>query len=313
MESLIKLQATSDSRLVKNIKRKRDLVLAGDPSHERISATILCDSGVMWGAFGGGVVTGLEECGLTNVFDYAVGVSAGAPNLAYFLARQTRLGTAIYYEDLVDNQFINFTRIKKVVDLDLLEEVFRGERGHKKLDVDAVKSSRTKLLIAVTNSQNGQREFIDTQDPKVDVVSAIKASCAIPIVYNRSVEINGVEYSDGNSAAPLPIDYAIDNLKSDNILVILQKPFNYQSGVITKLIEFILARKFIRNPEVRQAFVSRHSNSFKILEDLDHLDNSINVGFIAMESADVSKYSMNSQKLRNLAMLGEQKAMEIFG
>lgn len=106
----INLRATPDSEVVKNFKRKKDLLGRGDLRHETIKTAIIADGGVMLGAFGGGVVTGLQETGFCEVADYAVGVSAGADDLAYFIAGQSRIGTSIYYEDLIEGRFIDLLR-----------------------------------------------------------------------------------------------------------------------------------------------------------------------------------------------------------
>lgn len=310
------IKVSPESKVVKNIKLKRDLLRGGNSEHEAIRTCLICDSGIMLGVFGGGIVTGLEESDLTETFDCAIGPSAAGPNIAYFLAGQSRLGTSIYYEDLPDNKFIDFKRVWKIADLDLLEAVFRGERGHKRLNVDLVKASRTKFLIAVTNAKTGQGEFINAQDPAVDVVTALKASCAIPIAYNRTVNISGQEYSDGASSLPLPIDYAINELDCNNILVILQRPYGYMPSKHSVL-EAIMARLYMRSAssELRRAFLTRHQRFARILNSLWNYsseNSSVNIGVIGLDRYPFSKYSMNKQKLKSLADLGTQKTLEIF-
>lgn len=313
MENELSIAATPESLVVQNIKNKRDLLLKNSTEHEKIKTALICDSGLMLGVFGGGVVTGLEECGLTETFDYAIGVSAGAPNSAYFLSGQTRLGTSIYYEDLVDNKFIDFKRLRKIADLDLLEKVFRGEKGNKRLEVEAVKSSRSKLLIAVTNAKTGTNEFIDCQDSSVDIVSAIKASCAIPIIYNQTININGVEYSDGNASEVIPIFYAANELGCNNILVILQRPFDYHPNGFYKIGESLMANITMRNsPNLRKGFLSRHDRFTRVMDELSDLNSEVNIGFIGIGKTKVSKYSMNRTELEGLANLGREKALEVF-
>jgi len=60
----------------------------------------------------GGQVIALEEAGLSDAFDIAVGVSTGAPIAAYFLAQQSVLGTSIYYEECTTPQFISLSRMR---------------------------------------------------------------------------------------------------------------------------------------------------------------------------------------------------------
>ena len=56
--------------------------------------------GSMAGVFGAGVVTRLQEENFYKHIKVAYGASAGAFNLAYFLAKQSELGSKIYWEDL---------------------------------------------------------------------------------------------------------------------------------------------------------------------------------------------------------------------
>lgn len=312
----INLRATADSTVVKNIKLKRDLLADNSCEHKQIKTALLCGDGIMWGAFGIGVLAGMEKSDLTDTFDCAIGVSAGAANLAYFLACQSELGASIYFEDLPENKFIDFKRFKKMADIDLLEEVFRGERGSKRLDVDRVKSSRTKLFVSVTNTITGEGELIDIQDPNIDVVTALKASSAMPVAYNRTVTINGQEYSDGASGLPLPINYAINELGCNNILIILHRPYGFVINRRTEIIENILSRVYMghTNPLLRAAFLSRHKKYAKILRNLWDYSNQtgVNIGVISLEDSSISRFSMDKEKLKNLATYGTQQALRVF-
>jgi len=61
----------------------------------------LCiEGGAMRGVVGAGMVTGLEELGLTRAFDAVYGSSAGAICGAYFLASQAAIGASIYSENI---------------------------------------------------------------------------------------------------------------------------------------------------------------------------------------------------------------------
>ena len=59
--------------------------------------------GVMAGIFGAGVVTSLEEENAYPFIEAVYGSSAGVMIAAYFLASQSKLGSSIFYEDLLNN------------------------------------------------------------------------------------------------------------------------------------------------------------------------------------------------------------------
>ena len=86
----------------------------------------------MRGVISAGMVSALETLGLTHAFDGIYGSSAGAINAAYFLAGQAAVGTAIYYEDINNRQFIDLRRAltgRPIVDLGfLLDDVARQRK-----------------------------------------------------------------------------------------------------------------------------------------------------------------------------------------
>lgn len=114
-----------DKVVIENILHKRHLLEIADNFHKEIKTCLIITGGGQAGAFSGGVVLGLEKLGLSDVFDFVIGVSAGAAAGMYLLSHQAELGTSIYYEDNVKNKFINFLRLRKIMDIDSLEVVFK--------------------------------------------------------------------------------------------------------------------------------------------------------------------------------------------
>lgn len=315
--------ATSESQVVQNIKLKRDLLQKGDPEHKKFQTAIICGSGIMLGVFGGGVVTGLEKLGMVNkddkgkdVFDYAIGVSAGSPNLAYFLSGQSEVGTSIYYEELTGTDFINYFRLSKIVDLDYLESVFR-ERP-KQLDTTAIYDSRTRLLITATDATTGIGKFFDIKaDALVDIISAVKASLAMPISYNKTVSINGREYCDAGASLPLPIDYAINKLGCTDILVVLHKPYGSKRSKKSQFIEAALAIFYLRKctPEFRKAFLSRGERYNRVINKLWNNGYSglgARVSVVCFDKQPVGALCQDGKKLKALARQGEKQILEVF-
>lgn len=63
---------------------------------------IVIEGGAMLGVFGAGVVTSFQQADMYGRVHSVYGASAGAHDLAYFLAaqkdsRQTKIGSSIYY------------------------------------------------------------------------------------------------------------------------------------------------------------------------------------------------------------------------
>ena len=84
----------------------------------------LCiEGGAMRGVIAGGMLTALEDLGLSSAFDAVYGSSAGAIGATYFLSRQASLGVRIYTEDINNRRFANRARLflgEPIVNLSVL-------------------------------------------------------------------------------------------------------------------------------------------------------------------------------------------------
>jgi len=117
---------------------------------------LIVQGGAMRGVVGGGMGTALEQLiGSSNPFDVMYGTSAGAYTECYVQARQAKLGTSVYYEDLIRDIFINpknFIRGKPVVNMYPLAEVIRDK---KRLNAELIVNSPTPIHIYATNVKDG--------------------------------------------------------------------------------------------------------------------------------------------------------------
>ncbi|MBI3589012.1 MAG: patatin-like phospholipase family protein [Candidatus Liptonbacteria bacterium] len=304
-----------DSPIVGRLKTKAAMLASGDPAHQEIRPVLIVGGGGIRGAFSMGVLAGLEQTGLSSAFDTVISVSAGAPNCAYFLARQARLAVSVYTDDLTDNRFSNPWRLNKIVDIDYLVRVLRNV---KPLDVGAVCASRSDFLTAVT-SLAGEGSF---QDVKTfpDIFDPIKASMALPLLYNRPVSLNGVPYLDGAVTLPLPIRMAL-YLASTDILVLVNYPIDQPLGK-TPLLERLMSHFYFRHfPRAfAEAFLKRrkiYDQNMAILMasggKLRGARGTVNVGIIAPpREAMIGRLTKSRTKVHSLALTGAQTALDIF-
>jgi predicted patatin/cPLA2 family phospholipase len=249
---------------------------------------------------------GLELAGLHDVFDVVVGVSAGAANAAYLLSKQTIPGTSIYYEDLTDKRFINPFRMRKVVDIDYVEWVFRN---HKVLDLEAIRQSRSEFYTVAT-STNGDAHFINTKT--VDTVMALKASMAMPVLYNKPVEIGGDFYLDGVASACIPVEETIRKFQPTDLLIVMNTPLEKYPEKISLAERFatrLALRRFSR--ELRDGFLKRdvfHNQTIDILNN----GAGCNVAVICPDFM-ISKHTQNKKLLREVAVCGARRVWDVFG
>jgi predicted patatin/cPLA2 family phospholipase len=203
---------------------KRQLYRAGDIKHESTRTAVIASGGGMAGIFAAGVLYGLEQSDFSDVFDVAVGVSSGAASLAYFITRQAVTGRSIYTEDLAGNKFIKFQKGMPAVDVDYLEDIFRTK---KPLDVSTLVQSRTHLYVTVTDVETCEPVLLSAKKSG-DVISAVRASMAMPVRYNvrTPVSINGRLYMDGAISAPVPFAQLLDVYDPTDILIVLNRPLD---------------------------------------------------------------------------------------
>lgn len=181
----------------------------------------------MRGVRSAGGLLALESLGFTDLFDAVYGTSAGACNAAYFLASQAALSTTVYYRDINNLRFINLLRLHKLVDLDyVLDVVIARERP---LHVAKVLASRSKFFVTLLDSISGKGFLVDAQRSSVPLLTLLKASSALPIAYNRTVEVEGRACIDAGWSNLIPLGDAIEHRCTD-VLVLLTQPEVYRDS-----------------------------------------------------------------------------------
>jgi predicted patatin/cPLA2 family phospholipase len=164
--------------------------------------------GSMSGIFGAGAATALQELDLYDRIHSVYGISAGAHNAAYFLAEDTRLGSSIYYQDLINDAFIkkgrglqflsklilrlvnNNVKLEKLINMDHLISV---EKHQKKLNVEKISRSPINFYIRVFNVAEKKEEYLEG---KSDIFKKLLAGSAVVPFYPDLIEINSRLYAD---------------------------------------------------------------------------------------------------------------------
>lgn len=303
-----------DSKLIKNLLLKKELLRNGDKKHEDIRTALLILSGANLGAYGNGTTIALHLLGLADIFDVVVGVSTGAGIGGYYLGgeNQAFLSSSIYYTEFSGARFINYCHPRKIIDVNLISEVMR--RGRTKMDMEAIKKSRSKFFVGVTNAETGDGELIDAKNASPDVIAAIEASAAIPLGYNPPVVINQRSYYDGGVSMPCPIREVCEKFQPTDVLVLPNRPLRFGSQSFRKLRDHLFAAIALRNlsKPLRRAVVSRH-NRFDIGMNFVQNCNGINVGVLWPPDKGIHQLTRSSPKLRAAVQASVQQTLSIFG
>ncbi len=305
---ILKKENANNTPLVRNLLSKKKLLAKGSSGHAKIKTALIIGGGGMRAAFSAGALRGFEKSGMADVFDIVIGVSAGSPICAYFLSGQTELGISIYLEELSKNKFINFARVSKIMDIDYLDSVFRSV---KPLDQKHIRSSRSKFYVTVTDAKTGKGELLDMKDKKIDIIDAICASSALPIIYNRTITIKGRQYCDGAIGNGIPIDFVLQKGCTD-ILIILNNALGRKSNsapFFEKIFSHFYMRKF--SSDLRTATLARNQLYNRSLKTIQGITN-INIGILTPEEMPLKRMSKDRIKMRQVAKKAEKQVKKIF-
>jgi predicted patatin/cPLA2 family phospholipase len=207
---------------------------------------------------------------LGGCFDHVFGSSAGAINGAYLLGKQARLACTVYLDDICNKSFLNFCRPTKVLDVDFLVDDILTRR--KPLDVGAVMKSRSTLHILLTDLLTGEVVIVTNQDQTLDLMEALRATSAVPILYNKSVTVNSRQYIDGGIRGAIPLEYAIKSGCTD-IVVVLTRDLSFRrhrSSFLKRLIGRIWLRKY---PKIRDLILSEDTEFNRTMEIIAKPEN----------------------------------------
>ena len=231
---------------------------AGDRSPDGRKLALVVEGGALRGVCSAGGVVALEDLRLTDVFDHVYGTSAGVMNASYFVAGQARLGIRIYYEDMNRRSIVNPWRFWKILDLDRL--FARAVMGNKRLDLDAVLASRSKLFIATLEMASGTGLLFDAQALATPekVLGALRAATAAPLLFHGRASVEGLRCMDAGAVNAFPVEDALAAGCTD-ILVLLTRPVGYRRRPAARAMRWLFNRLHASGtPKLARALAVRH-------------------------------------------------------
>jgi predicted patatin/cPLA2 family phospholipase len=210
----------------------------------------------MRGVYTAGVLEAFSEAdgGRGLFFPVIVGCSAGACAAASYVAGQPERNRRVYLDFLDSSKLVRYRRVLRggnVMDIDYLAEEVTLRLCP--LDLDALRASRTKLHIGVTDWDTGASHFLTNHED--DPVTAIRATCALPFFYRGKVFYRGRRYVDGGVSDPVPIQKAIE-LGATEVIVVLTSAIENRGG--KRSLFPLFDRLFAESPGIRRALAERH-------------------------------------------------------
>lgn len=280
--------------------------------------------GAMSGVFGAGVVTALQEMGIYDKIEAVHATSAGALNGAYFLTRQSKVGSSIYYEDLTErfikkhnvplgviqrfwNRYINKLpreSIRDAVDIDYLLDVVHTR---KPLDVKALQSQSIPLYVKLLDINTGKIEYVDARES--DTLAVLKAGVSVVPYWFSSHAINGKRYIDACVKDPLGLRFLLDHYPDHRIVFSINIPiFRGLRHKVKDTLEGIVAQSMFDIP-LFKFFKEREA---KIRDDLRLAMNTKRVLLLHPPTSNPTMpFTTDTEKLLATHEMGKNEAEKV--
>jgi predicted patatin/cPLA2 family phospholipase len=204
------------------------------PTNHSSYSNLIVEGGALRGIFSAGVLDGFLERKF-NPFDFFIGVSSGATNLAAFLAGMQKRNYRIYTDYSLRPEFINIGRFFRgghLLDLDWLWDITIREI---RLDLPVIYSRHKPFIVVLTDVQTGKAVYKESTSQNLEHI--LKASSALPFFYRNYPMVDGHPMTDGGVADALPVNEAICR-GARKIMVIRSRQHNYRkrNGIADRLL-----------------------------------------------------------------------------
>jgi predicted patatin/cPLA2 family phospholipase len=226
-----------NKQVAENIATRAQERANGMLAPKHLKTALVVQGGTLRAVASCGAVAALNALDLTNAFDTVYGGSSGAVNAAYFLSRQAALGVTVYLEEANTKRFLNLCRFNKMLDLEFLfhEIIFK----RKKHDCTTFINHPTEFKVVTTDLDTTETVWFSSKDKGINIYDAMKASCALPLIYGRGVKVDGRRCIDGFIKEPMPVLTPLEMDYTD-ILVMLSRNISFretgQVGLLSRLL-----------------------------------------------------------------------------
>ncbi len=270
---------------------------------------LILEGGAMRSVHSAGALVALNELGFAHdYFDLVLGASAGACNGAYFLANQTNIFWDLWTKTILSKEFLNFNNVfttKPILDLDF--SIFEVMTKRHKLDLDKILTSKSKFYVVATNCDTGKPEYI-LNNKAENFFDILKASSAIPILYNKTVKLNNQEYMDGSITDSIPIKKAIE-MGATEICLILTRHEKYKKH--KSISENITSSLFKNKPMLKQAILERHICYNECLKLIETGIKDIKLTVIRPKyNTGITRTTQNPRMVKSIFQMGYYDAMK---
>lgn len=211
------------------------------------------------GIEGGGMATAmtcgmawvLERLGATAAFDAVYGVSSGSI-IATHLAAGEMTGATQVFPAACTREFIDPWRAlrgRPALSLDVLFELIRHHPVERSLERE-----RPDLRIVVAGVDDGRLRTLRGFSGLEDLILAMRAGCAIPVISREVVERRGERLADGGLLESVPVRTPLAE-GATHILALRSRDAGYRKGARNRLYGLVEDRVINREPGMVPAMI----------------------------------------------------------
>jgi predicted patatin/cPLA2 family phospholipase len=268
---------------------------------------LVLQGGGMRGVYSGAAFQPLAAYGFQDSFEHVVGSSAGAINGAYFMGSRPD-SYKIYNRELTNKNFVNLRRRDKKIDVDYAIDIALHQKNP--VDIDRLLHTHTRLHIIMTNARTGKKVVISDHHKFLEIYQELRASAALPLLYDKKIKIGDTEYVDGSVSDSLPVDVAVQLGCTDIVVIMTQQVssirFNRRH---TRLVHHLI-RRFARQSSVavRKILPVNEKALQANLKLLSHPPKGVNIYLLQPSNEEVllSLGTIDKSKVAAFAKLGIQ-------
>ncbi len=205
-------------------------------------------------------------------FTFGIGVSAGAADLATYIARQR--GRVLRFYEIYPNrkEYMGLWPLLKhgtFLNLKYIYEDLSNPSMEDPFDTAAFHASKEDMVFVTTDARTGEPVYFPKSTLKNGDLRILEASSALPVAC-KPIEIEGRLCYDGGMTDPIPYMKAFE-MGADKVIVILTKPRNFhRTQGKDKLIADIISKKYPKAGkamELRAETYNRQLDGMKRYED----------------------------------------------
>lgn len=266
-------------------------------------SALVVEGGAMRGIFSAGVLDHFLDIGHIN-FELAFGVSAGALNLASWLAGQRGRSYEIITNFCRRPDFFkisNLIKRKDILDLDWLWNI---SEAHNPINMDNLFKNKTKFLAVTTAIASGNPMYIEATP--VNLRNLLIATSSLPIFLKGFCNIHSEIVADGGVADSIPVLKAYE-MGATNITVILSRHWGYKMKPLK--VPLIVRALFRKNKDLAKAILNRYHSYNQAIEFITNPPKGVNITVISPpKDFDVGRLTMNTDKLEKGYTMGLEEA-----